>query len=317
MMKQTVQFLLTGSLFVLLSFTVNAADQQESSILATRGKGVVSQDLFDARMKKVPEKDHRSFLVDSDRFKTVLTTMLLHSQLAADAEEAGFQHQADIAIRLKLASDNLLANLWLENYVETNSVADYELLAKEYYALHKKEIKKEGTVDVTHLLINARQGDVSDQRRIAEDLLRQVQENPEKFDALVLEWSEDPSAESNQGRFTGVKRGDMDESFEEAAFGLEQSGDFSALVQSTYGFHIIRLDASVPDRQLSFDEARKSIIAQQQARDKERVHNNYLSELAALEVVIPENAVTDMLVRYFGEAILEEIEKANSVPESE
>jgi parvulin-like peptidyl-prolyl isomerase len=317
MTNKIIRILLLGIMLLWFPAIAQSATQDESPILATRGKAIVTQDRFDARMSKVKQEDLKPFLMNSERFKTALTTLLLRAQLVADAEESGFQHQKDVAARLELARVDLLANIWLEHYVDENSNADFETLAREYYVLNKKDIKTADTVDVTQLLINAQQGDISKQRAIAEDLLKQVQENPDGFDELVLSRSEDPGIESNKGRITGLKRGDTVEAFENAAFALKTPGDFSGLVHSEYGFHIIRLDAFHSGRQLSFDETRNSIIAREKIRIRDNVRAQYLSQLSSLEVEIPENAVTDMLVRYFGEEIREQIENANTAPESE
>ncbi|MBT7616720.1 MAG: hypothetical protein HN590_05485 [Calditrichaeota bacterium] len=58
------------------------------------------------------------------------------------------------------------------------------------------------------------------------------------FDSLANEISDDPS--SNGGRLGFTNRGDLVPSFEEAAYALE-TGAISDIVETMYGFHIIRL----------------------------------------------------------------------------
>lgn len=58
------------------------------------------------------------------------------------------------------------------------------------------------------------------------------------FDSLANEISDDPSSEG--GRLGFTNRGDLVPSFEETAYALE-TGEISDIVETMYGFHIIRL----------------------------------------------------------------------------
>lgn len=59
------------------------------------------------------------------------------------------------------------------------------------------------------------------------------------FDSVAAEISEDPSS-TNGGKLGFTNRGDLVPAFEEAAYGLEP-GEISSIVESEFGFHIIRL----------------------------------------------------------------------------
>ncbi len=58
-----------------------------SAVMATRGKGVVTAEEFDARIAKIPAKDQAAVLRSADRVRTILSNLLLSSQLAADARQ--------------------------------------------------------------------------------------------------------------------------------------------------------------------------------------------------------------------------------------
>ncbi len=107
-------------------------------IFAERGKGVVTQDDFTARADRIPEHSRKATLRDRNRVNTLLQSMLLASQLAADAREAGFDKEKIVIDRMRLAADAELADAWLSHYVEERSEADYEALAHEYYLLNGK-----------------------------------------------------------------------------------------------------------------------------------------------------------------------------------
>jgi len=181
--------------------------------------------------------------------------------------------------------------------------ADYEALAFQYYRMHADEILSEPKVDVTHILISTGERGNEEALALANSVYAQVIENPAKFDELVKEYSEDPSAVSNLGKFNGVKKGDMVRAFEKAAFRL-QPGEISKPVSTEFGYHIIRLDAYMAPAQRSFDEVREQLVERETARHEERVKNDYLTSLSNLDVEMTEEALKEMVRRQFGEEVL-------------
>ncbi len=63
----------------------------------------------------------------------------------------------------------------------------------------------------------------------------------EDFSKIAAESSIDPSAATNYGDLGWFTRGAMVPAFEDAAFGLENIGDVSEVVQTDFGYHIIQL----------------------------------------------------------------------------
>lgn len=113
--------------------------------------------------------------------------------------------------------------------------------------------------------------------QLADSLLEQIlaAEDPEaKFAELAEEYSEDPGREQNPTGYIYTP-GTMVEEFEMAASQLAP-GEFSDVVQSDYGFHIIlRRDLTAA---LKEDESRKVEIARQYL-DKQLVQKRSASEV--------------------------------------
>jgi len=290
-------------------FSLSVAAQQDQAtldgIMVTRGQGLVSQQTFEAKISRIPAKDRLGVLRSGDRVKQILVDLVLNSQLTADAIEAGFD-KGDVQFRMKLAAETELATAWLDFYVESQPDADYRAMAHEYYLLNPEKFETKPSRDVTHLLVSTEERSEEEAKEIAQSFLDQVKSDPAVFDQLVLEHSEDPSVHSNKGHFMAVKKGDMVKAFEESAFSLQNQGDFSDLVQSEFGIHIIRLDKVHPVRTMSFEEVHEQLESIQATKHKDRVRYGYLDELAALESHISEEEIRAMLTRYFGEDMIEE-----------
>lgn len=288
-----------GLLFFIL--TAQAKDPvDESEILAQRGKGVVTQAAFAARAERIPAKDRLATLRDKKRVQNLINTMLLQTQLVSDAREAGFDQEQIVKDRMQLAAEVELAEAWMTFYVESQPTADYEVLAHEYYLLHQDEIVTSPMVNVSHILISTDKHSDEEAQALADSLSQQLESDSKSFDELVLTYSEDPSARSNKGKFTNVKKGDMVRAFEVQAFQMEE-GEISAPVRTQYGYHIIRLDAKIAPEQLSFDEVKWRLIENERKKHDDRITENYISELSSLDVKMTQAALEKMVREQFGE----------------
>ncbi len=103
-------------------------------------------------------------------------------------------------------------------------------------------------------------------RKKAEDVLKQLKAGG-NFADLAKKYSEDPGSGKNGGSLGWIGRGRTVPEFEKAAFSLAK-GATSDLVQSSYGFHIIRVDDKQAAHVKTLDEVKDQIeesIKQQKA----------------------------------------------------
>jgi parvulin-like peptidyl-prolyl isomerase len=148
---------------------------------------------------------------------------------------------------------------------------------------------------------------------LAIELKARLNENPAQFQRLLAEYSDDETKVTTFGRIKEVKKGQMVDSFEEAAFALETPGDISEPVSTIYGVHLIRLDAKNSEGIPPFEAVRQEAIDKQVKRYEERYLRQYLSKLFKDPVVFPEGSVEIMAKRHFGE----NLEKAPVFKESD
>ena len=125
----------------------------------------------------------------------------------------------------------------------------------------------------SHILVAVPQGagaaDKAKARAKAEDLLAQVKKNPDSFAALAKQHSQDPGSAPQGGDLDFFTRGAMTPAFEEAVFALKK-GETSGIVETEFGFHIIRLtDVKTPVRR-SFEEMRPQLEADLKKQQAQR-----------------------------------------------
>jgi peptidyl-prolyl cis-trans isomerase D len=114
----------------------------------------------------------------------------------------------------------------------------------------------------SHILIkadaSASAADKAKAKAKAEALLAQVKANPASFADVARKNSEDPGSAAKGGDLDFFGRGAMVKPFEDAAFSLKQ-GEISGVVQSDFGYHIIRTTGVRGGEKKSFDAVRADI----------------------------------------------------------
>jgi hypothetical protein len=108
---------------------------------------------------------------------------------------------------------------------------------------YSKEIQprlKASDAEVDAFIAAHAEYDTKAARAKSEDLLKRVRAG-EDFAALAKEFSEDPGSRAQGGDLGWFGRGQMIKEFEDAAFALKQ-GEVSGVVESPFGFHIIKVE---------------------------------------------------------------------------
>jgi peptidyl-prolyl cis-trans isomerase D len=133
---------------------------------------------------------------------------------------------------------------------------------KTYYEQNMARLANLEERRVSHILINADKAAPAAERdkarAKAQELLTSVQQSPDKFAELARKNSQDPGSAAKGGDLDFFARGAMVKPFEDAAYALKK-GEISGVVETEFGFHIIRLTDIKQPKQKTFDEMRASL----------------------------------------------------------
>lgn len=143
-------------------------------------------------------------------------------------------------------------------------VGDAEI-RKEYDA-HPERFRQGEERRASHILVQADKGapeaTIKAAREKAQGLLNQVKANPADFAKLAKENSQDPGSAEKGGDLGFFAKGAMVKQFEDSAFSLAREGEISDVVQSDFGFHIIRLTGVKAEKVRPLDEVKVEIAAE-------------------------------------------------------
>ena len=141
------------------------------------------------------------------------------------------------------------------------TVADKDL--RDYYAANEKRYTTPEERRASHILVKAEQGapaaDRAKAKTRAEGLLAELKKNPAAFAELARKNSDDPGSAEKGGDLDFFARGAIAaKPLEDAAFSLKPD-EVSGIVESEFGYHIVKLTAVRGAQTRGFDEVRAEI----------------------------------------------------------
>ena len=143
---------------------------------------------------------------------------------------------------------------------KTVTVPESEL--KTFYEQNMARLANLEERRASHILINADKAaptaDRDKARAKAQEISATLKQSPDKFAELAKKFSQDTGSANKGGDLDFFARGAMVKPFEDAAFALKK-GEISGVVESDFGFHIIRVTDIKQPKQKSFEESRASL----------------------------------------------------------
>jgi peptidyl-prolyl cis-trans isomerase D len=116
--------------------------------------------------------------------------------------------------------------------------------SKKFYEENASKFQGDEQRRASHILIgfgaNPTPAAKVEAKKKAEQVLAEVKKNPANFAELAKKYSQDPGSGEKGGDLGLFARGAMVKPFEDAAFSMKV-GDLSGLVESQFGYHIIKL----------------------------------------------------------------------------
>ena len=259
-----------GSLFLMLLFIQVKVFAQDEAVVAKIGDRKITVSDF----KKVIDYldvERQKMLDTNPQLKETVLRQFIQSMVISDlAKQKGFDRIPEIKNQLQFFSDNFLANEYLKREIAQKiTVSDDEV--KQYYDSHKDEFKTQEMVKARHILVRVENAASEDEKKKAKDkaemYLKKIKDG-EDFAKMAAEVSDDPGSKAKGGDLGFFPKGRMVKSFEDAAFALKP-GETSGIVETQFGFHIIKVEDKKEPTIESFD-AVKERIKQKLAQDRTR-----------------------------------------------
>ncbi|MBV5292221.1 MAG: peptidylprolyl isomerase [Curvibacter lanceolatus] len=266
---------------------VNAqtAEAAPEVLLTAPGIVVTTQDVL-AEMQRVPADKRQEALGKPETVGQIVQNLYLRRALTREADAVGLNKDPMLNTLLTLNRERLMTDAMLEHLDKKNSLkdADAEKLAASEYKANPKKYEAPEEVQVSHILI--RSGvDKDGAKAKAEEILAQLKKGAD-FAVLAKERSEDPGSAAKGGDLGKFGRGRMVKPFEDAAFAMKKPGELSDIVESQFGYHILRLDRHIMPHVRPFSEIKDELVKELQQKaivDGRKLEAERLNNVATIQ----------------------------------
>ncbi|MEM5787264.1 MAG: peptidylprolyl isomerase [Syntrophobacteraceae bacterium] len=272
---------------------------------------------FDRRMEMMGEAEDE--VATAEMKKSIIDTMIAREILQQEAAKLGIKAEdAELdaqmqALKARFGSGDEFKNtIGKMNLTEQNlrdqfasemvmrklveqEIASKVKVSKEdtkaFYDKHPEIFKSPEMVRASHILVKLEEKPTPEDKAKALEKIKGIQKRIKDgadFAEVAKEVSDDPGSKENGGDLDFFQQGQMVPSFEKAAFALKPS-ELSDVVETEYGFHLIKLTEKKEAGVISFDEMQPRIeqhlknegISQQLAQ-----HIEKLKTTAKIEIFV-------------------------------
>lgn len=232
-----------------------------------RGKAIdelIKRELFYQEARK------RGMVVKRSEIKDAIKTVKKRFRSEEEFKRALKNSNYTIESLEKDIERNILINRFAEKeIIERSRVSEEQL--KDYYEENKSTFKRPEAIRLREILLKVEPTSTTEEKEKikaqAEEIMERLKRG-EDFSQLAYKYSMDDWRVKG-GDMGLVHKGRLIPELEDVAFKLKD-GEIS-IVESIYGYHIIKVDERVPETQLTFDEVRDRL--RKELEDKNRKMN--------------------------------------------
>ena len=223
----------------------------------------ITADDMQADSLRMPVEMRGSVLSRPKSVSQIATNLYVRRAMANKAQAEGLATDPEVVAALQVARDKVLSDALLakidKNSAPSDAVAEGQ--ARNIYNAKPERFQAPEQVQVRHILIASADGARAQAEKVLEELKAGA-----NFEQLAKVRSADTGSAPKGGDLGFFARGRMVPEFDEAAFALQQPGDLSGIVESKFGFHILKLEARRPAGLRPYVEVRQELINEVRAK---------------------------------------------------
>lgn len=232
--------------FFTFTFFTIYSHANEASVVATVGSKKITLGEFNKRYSEITSQ----VLANPPSKKVFLEELVRYELGVQEARKRGMEKDPIVQDRINQEMYKALLEKELGKKVEESTVTDAEM--REWY-------KNNPQIRLSDILIEVKPGATKEQRGEAEkrakEILAEVKKSNRPFEELVRLYSDDITTKNLGGDIGWQSKVSLVPEYYEAAISLNVGEITSKLVETPFGFHIVKLSG-----RRSFDEATKREI---------------------------------------------------------
>ena len=249
------------------------ADQRDRIL-----RGVLDQ-LIGYKLLAQESKARKIAIADAN-----ITARIAEIQKQFPSEEAFKQTLEQRNMTLAALRTDTTEGMQIDKMLETEAAGKIAVTPEQmtdFYQKNPTQFQQAERVRASHILIRFPEGaDAAGKESIrlkAAEVLKQAKAGKD-FADLARRYSQDPGSAVNGGDLGFFDRGQMVGPFDEVAFTL-QPGQMSDLVETTFGYHVIRVAEKQPSRTIPIDEVRPQLQQFLEGQNREQQTQTFIESL--------------------------------------
>ena len=222
----------------------NREKEKQGKIIAKVGKESFTIENF---MQQIPAQ--LLIQTSAEERELLLESWVANEIVYKEAVKKGFLKKPEVKEKIEQFKKQLLTNAYLQEVLkEVQFVSDLE--ARSHFERYKDDYNS--LVEVSHIS--------SSSREEAEEILSKIK-NGVSFSKLAKDYSTDSETADNKGYLGSFRKGELAvyPLFEEAVFSLKKAGEISDVVETEFGFDIIKLH-SRKKSPVDYEDVAKAIM---------------------------------------------------------
>jgi peptidyl-prolyl cis-trans isomerase C len=268
----------------------------QPTVLLQGPAATVTADDVKAAAQAVPAASRDALLSRADQVQRQLQDLYVRRALAHEAEQSGLDKDPLIAAQMRQARERVLsdARLAAVDLAATPADAVVAAGARDLYRASPEKFRAPAQTRARHILIS--RGADGKAREKAEALLAQIKGGA-SFDELARKESADLATAGKGGDLGWISAGSVVKEFEAALAALKTPGELAPVVETQFGFHVIRLDERRDAGVRPFEEVRPEIEREIRANAQFEARRAKLREL--MDPVKPDTAAVEAFSKSF------------------
>lgn len=237
----------------------------ENKIVAkVNGKEISQQDVFKF-LNEIDPQVAQQFNTP-EGVQKIVEELINQELIYLDAKENKIDEDKEYKDLLEESKKALLKSYALNKLISVVDPSEEEL--KKYYEEHKEHFKKPEARVASHILV--------EDKEKADEIFKELEEGL-GFEEAASKYSTCPSKD-NGGSLGEFGRGQLVPEFENHAFSMDIGG-ISKPVKTEFGYHIIRLEDKIEEKEKSFEEVKEEVKTQFTRLEQQDIYLEKIEEL--------------------------------------
>lgn len=260
-----------------ITMPVDMSGLKPDTVLVSTDRVTVTYRDFLAEIARIPEKDRLEFLISRQRLATLVDNLMINKTLAKEARESGIDKLEHVQAEIQNQTDKVLARYRGQAIINDLPKVDLTAVAKEAYLVDEKRYQSPKQFETWHVLIDTKGRTKEQAQKLANDLRAKVLAG-EALDQIATTYSNDPSATKNKGRLPPLPQDAFAASYGNTIAKMK-IGEVSHVVETQFGFHVIKLLSLIPESRVPFETAKSELIAEAQLKREDTSYQAYIDSL--------------------------------------